>query len=163
MFQTTYERPRKSVRVQLVLAGKAPVDGDLIILKDDTMIRALNGEEQFLIFETAGRERQYIAKSAIQSITEIEVLSTDETSARAGDGRLAERFASSDPHVLLGIPPDASHEVVREAYHLLARDFHSDRLASLGLHRELIAYADEVLKRINMAYNSLERGARVAA
>ncbi len=163
MFQTTYERPRKSVHVRLVIAGREPIEGDLVILKDDTIIRALNGEEQFLIFETNGRERQYVSKAAIHSITEIEVLDASRKPSPQEDGRLAERFASTDPHLLLGIRPGATHEEIRQAYHALVREFHSDRLAPLGLHRELTAYAEEVLKRVNMAYNSLEREARVAA
>ncbi|MGL4441531.1 MAG: hypothetical protein ACRCUE_19950 [Bosea sp. (in: a-proteobacteria)] len=161
MFQTSYERPRKAVRVSLIMTGKAATEGNLMILQDETVVKALNGTDQFLIFETDRRERRFIAKSAIESVSEVEVLHSGQ--AKQEDSRLAGRFASLDPHVLLGIPEDASPEMAREAYHTLARDFHSDRLASLGLHRELTAYADEVLKRVNMAHSSLQRAARAAA
>ncbi len=161
MFQTSYERPRKAVRVRLVMAGKAAVEGHLMILQDETAVKALNGPDQFLIFETDQREKRFIAKTAIESVSEVEELRP--SGRKQDDSRVAGRFASADPHVLLGVPADASPEAVREAYHLLARDFHTDRLASLGLHRELTAYADEVLKRVNMAYGELQRAMRAVA
>lgn len=161
MFQTSYERPRKAVRVSIVVAGKSAVEGHLMLLQDETIAKVLNGPDHFLLFETDFGERRFVAKSAIESLSEVEELKGGKQ--KQADSRLAGRFASNDPHILLGVPEDATPEMVRDAYHLLARDFHSDRLASLGLHRELTAYADEVLKRINMAYSGLQRAARAAA
>lgn len=161
MFQTSYERPRKAVRVSVVMSGQPAAEGSLMILQDETVLKALNGTDQFMVFEADGSGKTLIAKSAIVSIREIMDLRA--TNRQLEDSRLAGRFASNDPHVLLGVESDASPETVREAYHILAREFHSDRLASLGLHRELTGYADEVLKRINIAYSGLQKAARAAA
>jgi hypothetical protein len=165
MFTTAYERPKKAVRVRLTLSGQPPIDGFLNILKDDTVAKALNGTDQFLVFETLSREKRHLAKSAIEIVVEIEeagevalgILDPEQNS------RLFRRFASSDPHVVLGVAESASIEEVRAAYYALAREFHPDRLASLGLHREIAAYADEVLKRINIAHDLMERRMAKAA
>jgi hypothetical protein len=165
MFNTVYERPRKSVRVRLALNGQPPVDGFLTILKDDTVGKALNGAEQFLIFETLSKEKRHLAKAAIESVTELEEATEGglDILDPTQNSRLFRRFASDDPRVILGVLEGASLEEIRAAYHGLARDFHPDRLAALGLHREIAAYADEVLKRINIARDLMERQAAKAA
>lgn len=161
MFQTNYERPRKSIRVSLKMAGRGVVEGYLLILQDETVMKALNSPDLFLTFETDLCERQFIAKSAIESMAKVEV--TAKSAAVKEEYRLTGRFSSTDPYVVLGVPADSAADVLRQAYHALARDFHTDRLASLGLHPELSAYADEILKRINMAYSIVASSARVAA
>jgi DnaJ-domain-containing protein 1 len=165
MFNTVYERPRKSVRVRLTMSGQAPLEGFLTILKDDTVGKALNGADHFLVFETLSQEKRHLAKAAIESVVEIEDASeaTRDVLDPTKNSRLFRRFASDDPRVILGVEEGASLEEIRAAYHALARDFHPDRLAALGLHREIAAYADEVLKRINIAHDLLERRVAKAA
>jgi DnaJ-domain-containing protein 1 len=161
MFQQTYERPRRPVRVRLVMTSKTVLDGELLVLREENLAKTLNGPEPFLIFQS-GSDRHYLAKTAVESIAESDG-EQDALPMIEGGVSVSGRFNSSDPHVLLGVARDASPESIREAYHQLARDFHTDRLASLGLHRELTAYADEILKRINLAYSEIDRAARAAA
>lgn len=161
MFQTTYERPRKAVRVSLMMAGRSAIEGYLMILQDETVMKALNGTEAFLTFETDLCERRFIARSAIESVSEVEALHGGAT--KPEETRLTGRFASTSAHVVLGVAVDASASELKQAYHALVRDFHSDRLASLGLHSELTVYADEVLKRVNMAYSTVQSVFRDAA
>jgi DnaJ-domain-containing protein 1 len=163
MFQQGYERPRKPIPARISLTTGGVSDGRLMVLKEETLVKALNNAEPFLMFESIGGERQYIAKAAVAAITELEELAAPAPAAGHEGARVAGRFASTDPWQLLGLEPGAAPEAVREAYHRLAREFHTDRLAALGLHAELTAYAEEVLKRVNVAYNQLERAARVAA
>jgi len=161
MFQQTYERPRRPVQVRLVMTSKTVLDGELLVLREENLAKTLNGPEPFLIFQSGG-DRQYIAKAAVESIAESDG-QQDTLPMIESAVSVSGRFDTIDPHVLLGVARDASPESIREAYHQLAREFHTDRLASLGLHRELMAYADEILKRINLAYSQLDRSARVAA
>ena len=161
MFQQTYERPRKPVRVRVVLASRTTLDGNVLIIKEETLAKSLNGSERFVIFES-GDDRQYLSKDAIESITESDG-PTDMPLMLETSAALSGRFASAEPHVVLGVAPGADVETIRDAYHRLAREFHADRMAALGLHAELAAYAEEVMKRINLAYNQMDRAARSAA
>ena len=57
---------------------------------------------------------------------------------------------------------DATDEEIHAAWRDLAKAYHPDRLAALGLPDEIMRHADRVLARINAAFQRLksEAGAR---
>jgi hypothetical protein len=59
-----------------------------------------------------------------------------------------------DPHVVLGVKPDASPEAVRAAYRRLVRTYHPDRYARDPAVRRL---AEARLREVNQAYEALVR------
>jgi DnaJ like chaperone protein len=63
-----------------------------------------------------------------------------------------------DPYAILGIPPDAPGDVMRETYHRLVRETHPDLAIAQGLPPECIALATARLARINAAYDRIEAG-----
>jgi DnaJ like chaperone protein len=69
----------------------------------------------------------------------------------------AEPEALEDPYAILGVSPDASADVLREAYHRLVRDNHPDFVIAQGLPPEFIALATARVARINAAYEQIAK------
>ena len=59
----------------------------------------------------------------------------------------------SDDRILLGIPSDATTDDIRTAYRKRAREYHPDKVATLGA--DLQRLAEERMKAINAAYERL--------
>jgi DnaJ-domain-containing protein 1 len=86
--------------------------------------------------------------------------SSNSESSRPGDdtpgSSSAAKAQSEGPRSwpdVLGVPPDASREAIREARDKLVWGFHPDRLKSVdGINPELERYANEKLVEINLAY-----------
>lgn len=57
------------------------------------------------------------------------------------------------PHEVLGVPTNAGPDAIRTAYLDLVRQYHPDRVASLG--PELRAVAEARMREINAAYEAL--------
>ena len=70
----------------------------------------------------------------------------------------APRLPSSgpSPHEVLGVDPGASREQIRRAYQEKIRQYHPDRVATLG--PELREIAERRSKEINAAYRELGGG-----
>ena len=63
----------------------------------------------------------------------------------------------SDPHVVLGLAPDADPAEVRRVYRQLVAEHHPDRLIAKGVPEELIAVATARMAAINRAYAQITR------
>jgi hypothetical protein len=61
------------------------------------------------------------------------------------------RQTTSDPYAVLGVPPNASQEQVRRAYHRLAKRYHPD------LHPDA---PSEQMRRVNQAWQALSSPGR---
>jgi len=61
--------------------------------------------------------------------------------------------SSPSPHEVLGLSEEASHEEIKAAYKQLVKQYHPDRLVSLG--EEFRAMAERKMKLINAAYETL--------
>lgn len=68
------------------------------------------------------------------------------------------RWGSTDPFAVLGIPRDADGAAIRKAYGALSRQYHPDRVASLG--PEFIQLAESRMKAINAAYAQVRSRAK---
>ena len=63
---------------------------------------------------------------------------------------------ADDPFAVLGVAPDASRDVVREAYRRLAREHHPDAVSARGVPQALVRIAEERMMAINAAYARAE-------
>ena len=65
------------------------------------------------------------------------------------------RDSASDPFMVLGINDTTSNDDIKTAYRNLIRNHHPDKLIAEGMPPEFIATANEKMKRINVAYDSI--------
>jgi DnaJ like chaperone protein len=65
------------------------------------------------------------------------------------------RDSASDPYMILGLTDKASNGDVKTAYRALIRKHHPDKLIAEGMPPEFIATANEKMKRINVAYDTV--------
>jgi DnaJ like chaperone protein len=70
----------------------------------------------------------------------------------------AEPEAAENPYAVLGLPPSAPTDTIREAYHRLVRESHPDLVIAQGLPPECIALATARVARINAAYEQITKG-----
>jgi len=66
---------------------------------------------------------------------------------------MGEPEAQASPHQVLGVQPGATREEIQAAYKRLAKQYHPDRVASLG--EEFRQLAERRMKVINAAYQAL--------
>lgn len=136
--------------VEITLEGGDVLVGKLAILVGRGLADLLNGANMFLEFEPYEGERMMIAKAAIRTIKTVSVPGAGHLKAYL---RQIEGF---EPGQVLGVAPGAPMDEIRQAYHRLAKAYHPDRFASAGLPPEIDEYLSAVVRRINMAYDSLE-------
>ncbi len=78
---------------------------------------------------------------------------------RAGPGTQSrqdsDRQSAADPWQVLGVRRDASPEEIKKAYYELVKQYHPDRVNSLG--PELQALAREKTTQLNRAYEQLQK------
>jgi DnaJ-domain-containing protein 1 len=144
---------REGLPVEMKLDDGSVLCGHLLALTQRALGDELNSGGSFVEFETADRQRVFIAKSSIRSIRSNAVPKADALDRRL---RQSEGF---DPFAILGLPKGADREAVRQAYHRLAKAYHPDRLQAAGLPAEMHEYAVAMTKRINAAYSVLQGGA----
>ncbi len=75
-----------------------------------------------------------------------------QSDARAGFGDPIRSWAE-DPYAVLGIATDATGDEIRNAYHERMREYHPDRVATLGV--EIRDLAEAKTKQISNAYELL--------
>jgi preprotein translocase subunit Sec63 len=67
----------------------------------------------------------------------------------------SEATRETDPYKILGVRPGASQEEIKKAYYELVKQYHPDRVNSLG--PELQALAREKTTQLNRAYEQLQK------
>lgn len=145
-----------AVPAELTLDDDTVLKGDLMMPAARPVHEVLNGPNVFLEFRVYGGEQQLLAKGAIRAIRLIQVPSANQM--RAAASRTGETF---DPHTVLGVRVDASHEEIRKAYVELAKIYHPDRYATAQLPGEVREYLAAMSRRVNLAFQALEKAHRV--
>jgi len=146
---------QSTVPVEIALSDGAMVKGKLLVAAGKTLIDVLNGSGAFIEFEPYGGERQYLAKSRIDSLKPVGVPS-------GGCLRQRARLDDFDPYQILGVGPGTDWETIRQAYLQLSKVYHPDRYANAPLPEEVRDYLAVMARRINAAYAALEAPRPVA-
>ena len=60
-----------------------------------------------------------------------------------------------DPHTVLGVPKDASRDLITRSYHEQLKRYHPDRVASLGEELQHLAHQKTI--ELRRAYDELTR------
>jgi DnaJ like chaperone protein len=80
------------------------------------------------------------------------------SAARAGinlPGAAKPAGAQDENYAILGVRAEASDDELKTAYRALIREHHPDKLMSQGMPPEFVANAEEKMKRINVAYDTI--------
>lgn len=141
MLKTSNFRSKKKVRVNIRLEDGTFLDGHVFCALEQRVSDLLNDEREFLPFESMNEDIIMLRKGVVSQIQ-----AREESS---------EKQISSDPYKLLGLERGATRSEIREAYHDKVRAYHPDRIISLDLPEDMTDYANDMLSRINAAYESL--------
>jgi hypothetical protein len=138
------------VAVEISLEDGREFKGQLLIPVGRNLTDVLNGAATFIEFEPIGGQRMFIAKSALQSVTPMDVPAEPNLWAGPTQGK------AFDPFAVLGVKPGATRDQAHEAYVKLAKTYHPDRYAATDLPREVQDYLSVMARRVNAAYQALE-------
>lgn len=147
---------RSRVAVIVTLQNGLEQSGHVPVTMGARLADLLNGSQAFVEFSPRDGGDVLLNKQSIASIAALEVPRNDQLS-RAQESR------DLDPWQVLGVEKGAAPEALKSAYHRLARAYHPDRFAGLELPPEMLAYANAMLARINLAYRQLAGAATRAA
>jgi hypothetical protein len=146
-------------RVTLTMRSGESELGAILVPAHHTLRQALNDEGPFVEMATEDGGQAFLLKTEIARIDPHGA--AEPRASERGESDWS-RFDASDARLVLGVGADASEEELHAVWRALAKAYHPDRLAALGLPDEILRHADRVLARINAAYRRLkdEAGAR---
>ena len=112
---------------------------------------ALNNGDMFLDVTNGSDKQYFVAKSDISRVELVEV-------PKASHMNLQRRAADRDrfnPYEVLGVKEGADAEAIRQAYHVMVKNYHPDRFTGIDLPKEMKDYAAAMVVRINLAYEQI--------
>ena len=143
----------KRMRVTMKMRSGESETGSLLVPAHRALREALNDEAPFLELETEDGAQAFVLKT---EIARIDPLDGPEPRADDRPANNWSRFDAQDAYLVLGLSPETSPDAVHTAWRDLAKAYHPDRLAALGLPDEMLRHADRVLARINAAFQRLK-------
>jgi DnaJ domain len=143
----------KRFRVTLKMRSGESQTGAILAPVHRALRETLNDEGPFIEMETEDGRQAFLLKREIARIDP-----QDAPQARASDRGANDwsRFDANDARLVLGVGADATEPEIHAAWRDLAKAYHPDRLAALGLPDEILRHADRVLARINAAFQRLK-------
>ena len=141
-----------SLPVVMTLTNGERLRGDLVLPRTMSLSDALNRDEKFTSFVSSDGREMVIAKQSIATAAEHDLPARDQLDQR---GR-------PDPHQLLGVAPEATHDQIREAYLRKVRLYHPDQFVSVTLPAEVLEYMQATFQHVHEAYEELARRGRSA-
>ena len=150
------ESASKPVPVSVKLSDGTTQQGNLIIAMTSDLKRTLNGDGKFLEFENMSGEKCFFAKQSLAQITPIDVPKVKKLNPASTENNF-------DPFRILKVGPDADPQTIHSAYIEQARLYHPDHFSSVKLPKEMAQYAENMVRLVNAAYNSLNDKGQVSA
>jgi hypothetical protein len=151
-----FERNRIDTQDQGTMTVEATFDdgreliGKLTLPAGRPLMEFLNGGNAYIEFEPLDGVRTILLKSSIKAVRAIAPAKAPSLTQRLRD------LDGFDPYQILGLERAAAWEDVRSAYHRLAKIYHADRYATAELPVEVTAYLENMSRRVNAAYSTLE-------
>lgn len=140
---------RKTIAISVVFDDGHASSGLCYVKATRSLGEELNQPGPFIEFAPYNGERSFVAKSTMVRVSRVEIPKADQMS------KAAQACGTADPHTILGVKPGSRAEVIRAAYHRLAKQYHPDRFAGLDLPEEMANYAGDMARRVNDAYSML--------
>jgi hypothetical protein len=146
----------KRTRATLKMRSGDSEAGAILTPNHRTLREALNDEAPFIEIETEEGRVAFVLKT---EIARIEPDPAAEPRAAERGAEMPSRFDAKDARLVLGVGADATEQEIATAWRDLAKAYHPDRLAALGLPNEMLRHAGRVMARVNAAYQSLKNDA----
>lgn len=142
---------QSTLTVEVTLDDGRLIVGKFLLPTGRGLLDTLNAQGGFIEFQSFEGERSLLAKGTIRGVRQMTVARAErlDTRVRDGDG--------FDPYAILGIAAGTPWEDVRHAYLALSKTYHPDRYASAELPAEVRTYLSTMARRVNSAYQSLEK------
>ena len=116
-----------------------------------SFVDVINSSAPFLEFEPFGEERSFVAKASIRSMKLLQVPVAPNLEGKTRDS------GGFDPYAVLGVAKSGDWDDIRAAYVRLSKIYHPDRFNTVELPEEVRTYLEATVRRINIAYASLEK------
>jgi hypothetical protein len=149
LFSGSNETEKGRIAVTLGLASGETLNGHVFIKSGGQLRDLLNGPDRFLEFEKRDLSLVYLSKDRILTVAHLVVPKNDQLQRRARD------LHAFDPYHSLGLDRSAGPGEIRAAYRRLARDYHPDKLAGIGVPKEVLDYMNAMFARVHAAYKEL--------
>ncbi len=123
--------------------------GELLPLLPESEVRAMEVVRTLLLLGMLRIDQGHTGaqhRAADQPVTATPLAAIDEMLAR---------FEIASLYEILGVPEDATDAAIKEAYHALARQYHSDRFQSKDLSDEVREKSGRLFTYITGAYTTL--------
>lgn len=142
---------QSTLTVEVTLDDGRLAVGKFLLPAGRGLLDTLNAQGGFIEFQSFEGERSLLAKSSIRGVKQMMVARAEKLDGRIKDGD------GFDPYAILGIASGAAWDDVRHAYLALSKTYHPDRYASAELPAEVRSYLSTMARRVNAAYQALER------
>lgn len=149
LFTGSTDTEKGRVPVTLTLASGDTLNGHVFLKTGGQLRDLLNGPDRFLEFEKRDLSLVYLSKDGVLAVAHLVVPKNDQLQRRARD------LHAFDPYHSLGIDRSAGPGEIRAAYRRLARDYHPDKLAGIGVPKEVLDYMNAMFARVHAAYKEL--------
>jgi DnaJ-domain-containing protein 1 len=143
MYESIGKLQKSKLQVEMELDDGAVLRGCVFVSQRQRLPDLLNDDRQFLPFETTDGLITIVRKEVVRRVTPLNQMPVEP--------------AGADPADILGVPPDASYEQVREAYLRKVQEYHPDRLSAAGMPKEFVQMANERTARINDAFDRIKK------
>jgi len=144
------ENATKAIPVSIRLNDGNVQQGNLIIAMTSDLKRTLNGDSSFFEFENMAGEKSFFSKHAVAQVSPIitpKVKKLDTSTIEKG----------FDPFRILKVGPDADAQTIHHAYLEQAKLYHPDHFTNIKLPKEMAEYAENMVRLVNAAYNTLNK------
>ena len=147
----------KRLRVTLKMRSGESETGAILIPAHRALRETLNDDGPFIEIATEDGRQAFLLKTEIARIEPHDAVEPRAADRGANDWS---RFDANEARIVLGVSANATEPEIHAAWRDLAKAYHPDRLAALGLPDEILRHADRVLARINAAFQRLKSEAR---
>ena len=106
------------------------------------------------------REKRVVQNIAFKidfSLKKVEEIEAEIRAEGQGPSHQSDGSNLEDAYKVLRVPPTASDDGVKQAYHTLMKDYHPDVLASKGLPEEMMTFATQRTQEFSRAYDCIRQ------
>lgn len=146
---TTTKTEKTFIPVILTLVDGESLKGAIAVPHKTKLGDLLNSSDKYILFKTNTGEPIYLAQSSIAAVQ-----SNEKPSARQLE-RSMKQFEQINPYHILKVRPGVDKATLRASYHELIKHYHPDQYANVQLPKEVHAYLESVIQRLNAAYQEL--------